>query len=66
MFVLFTKQCGKKCCTAKEAMSFEWWISKATHTHTQNMKYLLFFHDNNSYADSPQYYLTPTVVLISP
>jgi hypothetical protein len=37
------------------------WITYAppppTHTHTQNMKYLLLFHGTNGYAKAPQCYV---------
>ena len=39
-------------------------ISKATDTHTQNMKYLLLFYNSNHYANAPQYYIARTLLIL--
>jgi hypothetical protein len=31
------------------------WIIKATHTHTQNVQYLLLFRGNDGYANAPYF-----------
>ena len=44
-----------------------YWITKArrtharTHTHTENMKYLLLFHSKNGYENAPQRYVKRTL-----
>jgi len=38
-------------------MRFEYWISKVTGTHTQNMQHLLLPHSNNGYANAPLCYV---------
>jgi hypothetical protein len=42
-------------------MRFICWITKARHTQSQNMWYLLLFHSNNGYANAPQYYVIRTL-----
>ena len=41
-------------------MRIAWWVNKVihTHTHTQNMQYLLLFHRKNGYVNAPRYYVT--------
>jgi hypothetical protein len=40
------------------------WIVKSTHTHTQNMQYLLLFHWNNGCTNAPQCYVIRTLSVL--
>jgi len=38
--------------------------NKCTDTHTQNMKYLLVFYGQHSYANAPEYYIFTTLPVL--
>jgi hypothetical protein len=40
------------------------YLRPQTHTHTQNMCYLLLFHRNSCYTNAPQYYVTRTLTVL--
>ena len=50
-----------------EHMRIARWISKATHTHTQNIlvKYLLLLHYNNGCTIAPHCYVICTLPVLS-